>query len=107
MEGSKSPFRSIRFYPCAVVAAQRGGAHNKFISAIFAAIWEDDQDISKPEILIFVLNEAGLNGAALVAPTQEPKIKLGLRDSMQACLDRGVFGLLSLFPGEDLYFGED
>lgn len=89
------------------VAAQKTDVHDSYYPAVFKAIWEEDKDISQPEILASVLDEAGLDGKGLIAATQTPDIKQGLMDATQACVDRGAFGLPSFFLGEDMYFGKD
>ena len=89
------------------IAATEAGVHEAYYPAVFKAIWEDDKDISQAEVLTSVLNEAGLNGADLIAATQSPSIKQGLMDATQACVDRGAFGLPTFFLGDDIYFGKD
>lgn len=91
----------------AAIAAQHADVHDAFYPAVFNAIWEDDKDISQPNVLAAVLTDAGLDGEALVAATQDPSIKQGLMDATAACVARGVFGLPSFFLGDDLYFGKD
>ena len=89
------------------IAAQQAGMHDVYYPAVFKAIWEDNKDISQANILTNVLNDAGLNGAELVAATQTPDIKQGLMKATQACVDRGAFGLPTFFLGDDIYFGKD
>ena len=89
------------------IAAQQAGMHYAYYPAVFKAIWEDNKDISQTDILTNVLNDAGLNGAELVAATQTPDIKQGLMKVTQACVDRGAFGLPTFFLGDDIYFGKD
>jgi len=91
----------------AAIAAQNAGVHEAYYPVVFKAIWEDDKNISQPEILAKVLNEAGLDGAALVTATQNPDIKQALMDATQACVDRGAFGLPTFFLGDNIYFGKD
>jgi len=91
----------------AAIAAQNSGVHESYYPVVFKAIWEDDKNISQPEILAIVLNEAGLDGAALVTATQNPDIKQALMDATQACVDRGAFGLPTFFLGNNIYFGKD
>lgn len=91
----------------AAIAARSAGVHDAFYPAVFNAIWEEDKDISQPDVLAGVLNDAGLDGEALVAATQDPSIKQGLMDATTACVARRVFGLPSFFLGDDLYFGKD
>lgn len=91
----------------AAIAAQKAGVHDVYYPAAFKAIWEDDKNISQPDVLAEVLNEAGLDGSSLVEATQIPAIKQGLMEATQACVDRGVFGLPTFFLGDDIYFGKD
>ena len=41
------------------IAAQNAGLHDAYYPAVFKAIWEDDKNISLPEVLADVLNETG------------------------------------------------
>jgi len=89
------------------IAAQQDGVHDTYYPAVFKALWEDDKNVSQPEVLIEVLKAAGLDGTALVEATQMPDIKQALMEVTQACVDRGAFGLPTFFLGEDIYFGKD
>lgn len=91
----------------AAIAAQQAGVHESYYPAVFKAIWEDDKNISQPEILAGVLTEAGMDGKALVEATQTPEVKQALMEATQACVDRGAFGLPTFFLGDDIYFGKD
>ena len=91
----------------AAIVAQKAGVHETFYPAVFKALWEDDKNISQPEVLAEVLNEAGLDGNALIAATQTPDIKQALMEATQTCVDRGAFGLPTFFLGDDIYFGKD
>lgn len=89
------------------IAAQKAGVHDAYYPAVFKAIWEDDKNISEPEVLVQVLTEAGLDGATLVAATQDPDVKQSLMDATQAAVDRGIFGIPTFFLGDDIYFGKE
>ena len=89
------------------IAAQQAGVHDAYYPAVFKAIWEDDQNISQPDVLAEVLTKAGLDGKTLVEATQTAEVKQGLMDATQACVDRGAFGLPTFFLGDDIYFGKD
>ena len=89
------------------IAAQNAAVHPAYYAAVIKAIWEDNLDISQPEVLTGLLDKAGLDGATLVATSQDPQVKQGLIEATAACVDRGVFGLPAMFLGEDLYFGKD
>jgi len=89
------------------IAAQRAGAHDLYYPSVFKAIWEDDKNISQPDVLAEILNEAAMDGAALVEATQTAEVKQGLMEATQACVDRGAFGLPTFFLGDEIYFGKD
>ena len=89
------------------IAAQQADVHDTYYPAVFNAIWEEDKNISQPEILAKVLNDAGMDGEALVTATQTSEVKQGLMEATQACVDRGAFGLPTFFLGDDIYFGKD
>lgn len=91
----------------AAIAAQNAGVHDRFVGPVFKAIWEEDQNISEPEILAAVLDAAGLKGQELVDATQTPEVKQGLMEATQAVVDRGGFGIPTFFLGDDMYFGKD
>jgi len=89
------------------IAAQQADAHDLYYPAVFKAIWEDDKNISQPDVLAEILNEAAMDGAALVEATQTAEVKQGLMEATQACVDRGAFGLPTFFLGDEIYFGKD
>ncbi len=91
----------------AATAAVEAGVHDACVGPIFKAIWEDDKDISQPDVLADVLNHAGLNGSALVSKAGEQATKDKLAAATQAVVDRGAFGLPAMFLGSDMYFGKD
>jgi len=91
----------------AATAAVEAGVHDQFVGPVFKAMWEDSLDISQPEVLEKVLNDAGLDGNALVTATQDPAIKQKLMEATQKIVDRGAFGLPTFFLGDDMYFGKD
>ena len=103
---SSFPVRTILPMRGAIAALDRG-IHDQYVEAVFKAIWEDDNNISDPAVLTNVLNEAGLDGDAIVAATQDQTIKDKLKEATQAAVDRGAFGLPTMFLGDDMYFGKD
>lgn len=96
----------------AAMVAHADGTEAIYFAAVQTAMWETGRDVSKPEVLVSVLIEAGLPGKAMVARTQEPEVKQALMDATQAGIDRGMFGLPTWFTktkagDDDMYFGKD
>ncbi|MBK9516045.1 MAG: 2-hydroxychromene-2-carboxylate isomerase [Anaeromyxobacter sp.] len=73
--------------------------------AVFRAVWAEDREVGKPEVLAAVLTEAGLDGAALVAAA--PGQKEALVAQTQEAVDRGAFGAPTFFVGSELFVGND
>lgn len=108
------PFSMNPHFPVNTLLAMRAAivAHNEgvvaaFFPAVQTAMWETGRDVSDPQVLAEVLNEAGLDGPDIVARTQEPDIKQALMDATAVAVERGLFGLPSWFDGKDLYFGKE
>lgn len=80
--------------------------------ALFRAYWAEGRDVSQPEVVREALDQAGLDGGALVRRAEEPPIKEALRARTDEAIARGVFGAPSFFvtaPGVagELFWGQD
>lgn len=89
------------------VAAKRGGVLDDYVKAGLTAMWEDGKDMSDPNVFMEVMSKAGLDGAGLLSATQDPIIKSTLAENTDAAVARGVFGVPSVFVGEEMFFGKD
>jgi 2-hydroxychromene-2-carboxylate isomerase len=89
-------------------AAMADGVHDQVAPLLFTAMWEDGLNLADPEVIMTLLSDNDLDGAALVAKASDPATKQALADATQACADRGAFGLPAWFtPDDQLYFGKD
>jgi 2-hydroxychromene-2-carboxylate isomerase len=89
----------------AALAAEASGKLVPFTHAVYQAAWAEGRDIASAEGLTAVLDEAGLDGAALVAAA--PQYKEALIKQTQELVDRGGFGGPTFFVGEELFIGND
>ena len=89
------------------VAAELEGALQPYIDAVFRAMWEDGRKMDDPAVAGALVDEAGLDGARLLARTQEPEVKEGLLRNTARSVDRGAFGSPTFFVGDEIYFGKD
>ena len=89
------------------VAAQRAGVLAPYVDAVFGAMWERGANMADVAVITAELNAAGLDGAALVAATQDAAVKDQLMANTQAAHARGAFGSPIFFVGEEMYFGKD
>ena len=91
----------------ACVAAEEVGKGREAMLALFAAHWTGDQDLGQLPLVKAALDQAGLNGAALVARVEAPEIKERLKAYTDRAVERGVFGVPMFFVGEKPYWGND
>ncbi len=90
-----------------LLAAEEAGVKDAYIDAIITAMWERAENTGDPDVVTRVLDEAGLDGAGLVAKTQDPAIKQQLIDNTAAAVARGVFGIPTFFVGDEMFFGKE
>ena len=90
-----------------MIAAQRAGVADAYLDAVLAGMWEDGRKMDDPEVVQAVLDEAGLDGRALLEATQDPSVKAELVANTEAAVMRGVFGIPTYFVGDEMFFGKE
>jgi 2-hydroxychromene-2-carboxylate isomerase len=108
------PFRKPSRFPiktsCAlrcVVAAREHALDDAFAQEVFRAYWERDEDISERAVLAGIARNVGLDGAELVAASDGPDIRSRLAKITTEAAQRGVFGVPTMFVGEEMFWGKD
>ncbi|MCF8469171.1 MAG: 2-hydroxychromene-2-carboxylate isomerase [Parvibaculum sp.] len=89
------------------VAAEMDAMLPKYIDAVMAAMWEASRKMDDPDTIKAVLDEAGIDGAYILARIQEPDVKAKLAASTHDAVTRGAFGIPTFFVDGDIYFGKD
>jgi 2-hydroxychromene-2-carboxylate isomerase len=82
-------------------------ARARLVSGLFRAVWTDRRHASEPAVVAAIANEAGLDGAALVAAARTPEAKDRLRRQTADALSLGVFGVPTVRVDGELFFGYD
>lgn len=90
-----------------LIAARRAGVGDRYLEAVLAAMWEAGEKMDDPDVIRRVLDAAGLDGAGLLAATQDPEVKAELVANTEAAVARGVFGIPTFFVGDEMFFGKD
>ena len=86
----------------------RGDANlQKYMDAVYRAIWVDGLDMNDPAIVGQVLAKAGFDPAALVAMAGEQATKDQLKAVTMRAVERGVFGAPTFFVGDQMFWGQD
>jgi 2-hydroxychromene-2-carboxylate isomerase len=89
------------------IAAERAGAARAYIDAVFRHMWEDGRKMDDPAVITSALNAAGLDGAGLLAATQDQAVKDALLSNTEASVTSGNFGSPTFFVGKEMFFGKD
>jgi 2-hydroxychromene-2-carboxylate isomerase len=89
------------------VAAQQLDCFAPYVDAVMAAMWEDGADMDDVSVMCNVLDNAGLNSAALLALADDPQVKAELIANTEAAATRGAFGVPTFFVGEDMFWGKE
>jgi len=109
-----SKFRFNKHFPVntvmlmrGAVAAQMDGQFDTYLEAGLRAMWEDSEKMDDPEVFARVFTEAGLDGAQLLARTQDQEVKDRLFANTAAAVERGAFGMPTFFVGDEMFFGKE
>ena len=102
------PFQFPSVFPIRTVDACRAILVEPRASApIYRAAWAEDRDVSTKDVLKGVLDDAGFDGAAILARTQEQSIKDQLRANTTRAIEAGACGVPSFQIEDLLFWGQD
>lgn len=80
---------------------------NKYIDAVFDAIWVHGQKVEELGVLTDILREAELPVRKIREAIAAPETKQMLKEQTKAMVRRGVFGVPSMFAGSEMFFGKN
>jgi 2-hydroxychromene-2-carboxylate isomerase len=102
------PVRSVHAMRFCCALEEDQDALHRFATAAFAAYFGEQRNLDEPEVLAAIATEAGLDGPALLAASQDEANKLRLRANTDEVIARGGFGSPTIFvDATDMYFGND
>jgi hypothetical protein len=82
-------------------------ARHRLVTGLFEAVWSRQLHASEPEVVARIADEAGLDGAALVAAAGQPEAKRRLRQQTDDAIAAGVFGVPTVLVDGELFWGYD
>ena len=88
-------------------AAQKLGCFERYVDVVYAAMWEDQKNMADDAVILETLNAGGLDGAAIVAASQDPDVKAALLANTESVHARGAFGSPTFFVGDEMWFGKE
>ena len=101
----KFPFNSVNLLR--MLVSMEGDDRIKLVEALLPAIWEQGLDVSDADAVAAVLKSAGFDAANLAAKTQDAAIKQALIDNTELAVERGTFGIPTVFVGQEIFFGKE
>ncbi|GAB5489062.1 MAG: 2-hydroxychromene-2-carboxylate isomerase [Parasphingorhabdus sp.] len=101
----KFPFNSITLLR--MVQAQDSEKRITLIETLLPAIWENELDVADPEAVGKVLQDGGWDAKALFETAKDPAIKQALIDNTENAVERGTFGIPTMFVDGEIYFGKE
>jgi 2-hydroxychromene-2-carboxylate isomerase len=90
-----------------MVAAYERGVGDAYLEMGLKGMWEEGLKLDDRETLARRLDAAGLDSASLLAAAQSDPVKQTLADNTAAAVARGVFGVPTLFVGDEMFFGKE
>ncbi len=91
----------------AALVAKDEGRFREFHYPAYRARWAEAVDISKPERVQSLLDGAGLDGDAALQRARSDEVGQRLERDTQAAVERGVFGVPTMFVGDEMFWGND
>ena len=100
------PRHSVLAARIALVAEAEGWCP-QFTTAVFAANFAEDREISKPATLAAILVDLGQPADSVLARATAIETKSGLHAQTEEAMRLGIFGAPSFIVGEELFWGND
>jgi 2-hydroxychromene-2-carboxylate isomerase len=91
----------------AATFAYRAGRGREFTACAFRSAFQEGNDLSVPSNVLEAAGDAGIDPQEVEMATQDPEIKLALRDATDAAHARGVFGVPTIAIKGELFWGDD
>ncbi|MEP0391618.1 MAG: 2-hydroxychromene-2-carboxylate isomerase [Erythrobacter sp.] len=105
------PFNSITLQRM-LYAADQDGRGVQFVDGLVTKIWEEGIDVLNPEALGQAVQAAGFNAKDLFERSQSQEVKDGLVANTSHAVDRGAFGIPTMYVGPkggdtEMFFGKE
>ncbi len=91
-----------------IIAALKDGADPAgFMRQVFTGIWERETDFNNDVELVNAANAAGLDGAALLAQSQNEEVDAIYDANTKTAVDAGIFGVPAYLYNGEYFWGQD
>ena len=102
------PINTLALMRGAVAMQMQGEAvFQRYLSAVFSAMFEHPRNMGLPQEIGAVLQENGMDPTEFLNAINDPAVKEQLKNSTTQAVERGVFGAPTFFVGEQMFWGQD
>lgn len=102
------PVNTITLMRGAVAAkAHDDDALKQYVEVVFHSMWEQPMNLGDPQEVTKMLITAGYSAEEFLEQTQSPEIKQHLIDNTAQAVERGVFGIPTIFVDEEMFYGKE
>ena len=91
----------------AAIAALGEPRFRDFHRAMYRAVWVDGKNVADEQVLRGVIDQAGLDAAAILVRAKEQPVKEQLKRNGDEAVERGAFGAPTFFIGDEMFWGND
>lgn len=91
----------------AALVAKDAGRLREFHYPAYRARWADARDVADPAVVRALLEGAGLDADAALARAGSGELAARLDSESRAAALRGVFGVPTIFVGDEMFWGND
>lgn len=89
------------------IAAAQAGVADPFLRKAFAGVWERELNLADPQVLTRLADEAGLDGARLLAVAQADATEALYEQHFQEAVAADVFGSPAYVLEGEVFWGQD
>ena len=110
------PFAFNPHFPINTLTLMRGACgvqmhapqdFERYLQAVFHAMWVVPQNLGDAQVLTAVLEAAGFSAPTFMQWVADAEVKARLMANTEEAVARGAFGAPTIFVGEKLFFGQD
>jgi 2-hydroxychromene-2-carboxylate isomerase len=91
----------------AALVAKDEGRFREFHYPAYRARWAEGKDVADPAVVRALLAGAGLDADAALARARSDAVRARLDEDTRAAIARGVFGVPTVFVGDEMFWGND
>jgi 2-hydroxychromene-2-carboxylate isomerase len=91
----------------AALVAKDEGRFPEYHFPAYRHRWAEPRDLSEPEAVHELLGNAGLDADAALERAQSEEIGLRLERDTKDVIERGAFGVPTIFVGDEMFWGND